>query len=179
MFQLIVAVIAIALVVVLAIAALYFGGIAFTSGSEKALYAQYTNEGVQISSAIKVYEAQTGVPTSRFNDAPTGTGTGHLTNAAGETIYDPTYNFQMLVTTELLKDKNLQNSAWIIEKGEVRKRIDMSGMVAAEQLRRCSLFNGYAGKDISDAKLGAGAQGCPPCSNEAFKDYPACQLPTT
>lgn len=177
MFQLIVAVIAIALVAVLAIAAMYYGGDAFNSSSERALYAQYTNEGVQISSAIKVYEAQTGVPTSKFNDAPDGSG-GYLKNKDGATIYDAAYNFQTLVGTQLLKDKNLQSSAWIIEKGEVRKRIDMSSLETSEQLRRCKTFNAYAGKDVSETKI-ADKTGCPPCSDEKFKDYPACQLPTT
>lgn len=60
MFNLIISIIAIALVVVLAIASLYYGSDAFNEGKLKAEAAQLRNEGSQIASAAMVYKARGG-----------------------------------------------------------------------------------------------------------------------
>lgn len=169
MFQLIVAVIAIALVVVLVVAALWYGGFAFISSSEKAEFARYQNEGTQISGALKVYQAMTGVSPKSFYDNP----------SSG--IVDEDYNFSSLIDLELIKDESLRNRdqlPWVIEDGAVRRLIDMAGLENDEpaQLERCVRFNKYAYKDKAPVLAAhPDSGGCPPCSDTAFGDYPTCQ----
>ena len=66
MFQLIVAVISIALVAALAIASIFYGGDAFTKSSEKAVVTTLINQGQQIAGAAALYKTDNGV------NAPTG-----------------------------------------------------------------------------------------------------------
>lgn len=60
MFQLIVAVISIALVAALAIASIFYGGEAFTKSSEKANVTALVNQAQQISGAYQLYKTDTG-----------------------------------------------------------------------------------------------------------------------
>lgn len=60
MFNLIISIIAIALVVVLAGASLYYGGEAFNKGSEDAKASTYVNQAQQIQAAATLYKATTG-----------------------------------------------------------------------------------------------------------------------
>jgi len=60
MFSLIISIIAIALVVALAGASLYYGGASFTESSSKANAAQYMNEASQIAGSISVYKNDEG-----------------------------------------------------------------------------------------------------------------------
>ena len=64
MFQLIVAVISIALVAALAIASIFYGGDAFTKSSERANVTALINQAQQIAGANALYKTDTG------NDAP-------------------------------------------------------------------------------------------------------------
>lgn len=61
MFQLIVAVISIALVAALAIASIFYGGDAFTKSSEKAVVTTLINQGQQIAGAAALYKTDNGV----------------------------------------------------------------------------------------------------------------------
>ena len=61
MFQLIVAVIAIALVIILTLAAVWYGGSAFTEGQAKADYARNVNTATQIEGAMQLYYANNSV----------------------------------------------------------------------------------------------------------------------
>lgn len=56
MFSLIIAIISIALVAVLALATVYYGGSAFNQGATKAAASRLINEGQQISSGVKMLE---------------------------------------------------------------------------------------------------------------------------
>jgi type II secretory pathway pseudopilin PulG len=56
MFSLILTIIAIALVVVLSLAAMYYGGIAVSSSSQKALATQLISETQQIQSAVSLFK---------------------------------------------------------------------------------------------------------------------------
>lgn len=67
MFQLIVAVISIALVAALAIASIFYGGDAFTKSSEKAQVTTLINQAQQIAGAAALYKTDNGTA------APTGT----------------------------------------------------------------------------------------------------------
>lgn len=60
MFQLIVAVISIALVAALAIASIFYGGDAFTRSSEKANVTTLVNQGQQIAGAAALYKTDNG-----------------------------------------------------------------------------------------------------------------------
>lgn len=60
MFQLIVAVISIALVAALAIASIFYGGEAFTKSSEKANVTALVNQAQQISGAYQLYKTDNG-----------------------------------------------------------------------------------------------------------------------
>lgn len=60
MFSLIITIIAIALVAALALATIYFGGTAWTQGSDKATASRYINEASQISAAVDLYRANNG-----------------------------------------------------------------------------------------------------------------------
>lgn len=60
MFQLIAGVIAVALAVIVAVMALWYGGEAFTDNSGKALYAKLMNNGQQIQAAVQLYSSHEG-----------------------------------------------------------------------------------------------------------------------
>lgn len=58
MFQLIIAVISIALIAVLAAAAIFYGGSAFSENQVRAMHAKYSNGALQIQSAMDYYKAE-------------------------------------------------------------------------------------------------------------------------
>lgn len=60
MFSLIISIIAIALVIVLAGASLYYGGDAFNKGTAKGEAARYINEAQQIQAAVTLYKVENG-----------------------------------------------------------------------------------------------------------------------
>lgn len=64
MFQLIVAVISIALVAALAIASIFYGGDAFVRSSDKANVTALVNQGQQIAGGIALYRTDTGLDTT-------------------------------------------------------------------------------------------------------------------
>jgi hypothetical protein len=61
MFQLIIAVIGIALVAIMVLAAIWAGGQAFNSSGERALFTTYMNQGAQIEGSLKMYRADNGI----------------------------------------------------------------------------------------------------------------------
>lgn len=71
MFQLIISILAIILAVALAGVSIYYGGSAFSNGSEKAQYATLTNQGAQIEAAMTLYRAQEGAEASALTDLVT------------------------------------------------------------------------------------------------------------
>jgi hypothetical protein len=60
MFSLIITIISIALVAALAVASIYYGGAAFTSGKLNAEAARYLNESTQIEGALAIYKNDNG-----------------------------------------------------------------------------------------------------------------------
>ncbi len=91
MFSLIISIIAIALVVVLAGASLYYGGDAFTQGSAKAQAATYVNQGQQIAAAITLHNVESGTALgASLTELETD---GYMSAIpkppAGEWVYDP------------------------------------------------------------------------------------------
>jgi hypothetical protein len=72
MFQLIVAVISIALVAALAIASIFYGGDAFTKSSEKAVVTTLINQGQQIAGAAALYKTDHGVAVASTDEVVDG-----------------------------------------------------------------------------------------------------------
>jgi len=72
MFQLIVAVISIALVAALAIASIFYGGEAFTKSSEKANVTALVNQAQQISGAYQLYKTDNGKAPAGIADLTAG-----------------------------------------------------------------------------------------------------------
>ena len=68
MFNLIISIIAIALVVALAGASLYYGGDAFSEGSSKAKASAFVNQAQQIQAAATLYKTQEGGSPSAIQD---------------------------------------------------------------------------------------------------------------
>lgn len=150
MFQVIIAVISIALVAIIAIALIWFGGSAFMSGSDRALYAQLMNHGSQIEGALKLYNADKGT-------YPTGTSTeilNTLTHASSGITY--------------LKDVPVGD--WYVDGGTIyRALIDMD---------QCKRVNVVAKKDISQASDYDGCPPCNGVAGgpwEGFRDWPGCR----
>jgi len=72
MFQLIVAVISIALVAALAIASIFYGGEAFTKSSDKAHVTALVNQAQQISGAYQLYKTDNGTAPATIADLVSG-----------------------------------------------------------------------------------------------------------
>ena len=122
MFQMIVAVISIALVAAIALAVLWFGGSSFMNGGDKAKYAQYMNHGSQIEGALKMYQSDTGF-------YPTGTPDKIVDALVKGDTQNGTY-----LTAE-------PQGSWYVEKGTIYR--DLSNM------DECSRINSVARKDIT------------------------------
>lgn len=115
MFQLIISILAIILAVALAGVSVYYGGSAFSNGSEAAEYATLTNQGAQIEAASTLFRAQEGVTIGEVSvmtdEAAVATAlelaAGSInvgTDAAVHTeALDSTNVFQVLVDTSYLK----------------------------------------------------------------------------
>jgi hypothetical protein len=71
MFQLIISILAIILAVSLAGVSVYYGGAAFSNGSESAQYATITNQGSQIEGAMTLHRAEEGVEAADLDELRT------------------------------------------------------------------------------------------------------------
>jgi len=149
MFQLIVAVVGIALVVILSVLALWVGGTAFTSSNEKALFTTYFNQGTQIEGALKLYAANNGGVSMSVSGED---GTPEATQEALDILVNSHY----LTTAP-------DPEAWIIEGTSIYRALDSSD---GDQ---CKRLNEFAGKDTSLAP-----NGCPACDDDAFNGWPGC-----
>lgn len=82
MFSLIISIIAIALVIVLAGASLYYGGDAFNQGTAKGEFAKITNEAQQVAAAITLAQVNgVSVTETDTNNAATGSLANYLASA--------------------------------------------------------------------------------------------------
>lgn len=159
MFQLIAAVIAIFLLGLLVIAAMYYGGGAHSDAKIRADYAGNMNTGSQIEGALRLY----------FND-----------NA----MYPPSHLeneplLQFLVDNKYLKE--VPAGEWTVNPQT------LSRPIKNQSVDECSSMNRVAGHDVGVADLAAEPyKGCPPCSGAAgtpeetlankYKSWPVCQL---
>lgn len=94
MFSLIIAIISIALVAVLALATVYYGGAAFNQGATKAAASRLINEGQQVSSGVKMLETNRSQGVTDAITTVTGLAPSYLTaipaDYAGSTAIDQT-----------------------------------------------------------------------------------------
>ena len=146
MFQLIAAVIAIALVVVIALALIWYGGDAFKGGADKARYAAYMNHGSQIEGAIKLYQTNNGFTPEGDSDKIVAM----LVQGDGNTTY---------LSSE-------PRGTWYVESGTIYKSL-------VDGVDECKRINIVAkGKDAVDT---AGGDGCPVCNDATYRDWPGCK----
>ncbi|AOG02862.1 hypothetical protein [Bosea sp. RAC05] len=144
MFNLIIAAIVVVVIAILTIASIFYGGNAFSLASDKGRYAQYINHGEQIAAAIKLYQIDKGA-------APSGTATEIVqilsqSDASGRTYLSSSPVGDWYVTEGIIYRKLLDNE-------------------------ECKRMNTVAGKDVS---LASASNGCPPCDDAVFSEWPAC-----
>ena len=147
MFQLIVAVVGIALVVILSIIAIWVGGSAFTNSGETALFATYLNQGSQIEGGLKMYQADKGVLPSGFSDS----------DAVLEHLVDETYL------------RSIPEGDWKIEGSTIYRQL--------QNTEQCARLNTFMGKDIALVADGSGCPPCnvPVGEVNEFSDWPGCR----
>lgn len=146
MFQLIVAVVSISLVVILAVAMLWYGGSAFTASSDRALFARLMNHGGQIEGAIQLYSSTRGAP--------------------------PQGNSSQILAT-LLSENYLSTvppGGWYVDGTRVFYTLDDFSV--------CRRMNQLANWDVSPTGPPAAWDGCPPCSDDSFSQWPGCRRPS-
>lgn len=78
MFQLIISILAIILAVALAGVSVYYGGSAFSNGSESAQYATLTNQAAQIEAAMTLHRAQEGADAANLAALTTAAASGSV-----------------------------------------------------------------------------------------------------
>lgn len=159
MFQLIAAVIAIFLLGLLVLAAMYYGGDAHSDAKIRADYSGNMNTGAQIEGALRLY----------FND-----------NA----MYPPSNLedkalLQFLVDQKYLKEVPIGD--WTVNSK------NLSRPIKSQTIEECSAMNRVAGLDVTVSDLiGDPYKGCPPCSGaegspeealaQKYKSWPVCQM---
>nr|WP_250808033.1 hypothetical protein [Neorhizobium tomejilense] len=154
MFQLIVAVIAIALVLLLVIAALYFGGSIYDESGARAAYAKNVNSATQIEAAMQLY----------YHD-----------NAKNAPFTDMEL-LRYLNEQKYLKD--IPEGDWKVNPEALYKPIEI------QDVDQCSAMNKAAGFDLSQVPSSYngcppcnGATGSQQLADaETFKKWPGCQF---
>lgn len=144
MFNLIVAVISIALIAALAAASFYYGGEAYTEKGKKADYAEIVNGGTQIQAAMDLYKLRNG-------QYPAGIGADEA--AATEELLN------RLVSEDYLS--GYPEGTWVIN-GLVIKR-------ELQDVQQCESVNDLSGFDTTLV-----LDGCPSCTDTSYTLWPAC-----
>jgi hypothetical protein len=157
MFQLIIAVVAIALVLLLVLAAMYFGGSVYDESNARAAYAKNVNSATQIEAAMQLY----------FQDksqSPSGEDMPLLHN---------------LLSWGYLKE--IPEGDWKVNSAALYKPIKI------QDVAQCSAMNKAAGFNISQVPAAYegcppcnGAEGSQQLADaETFKKWPGCQFIST
>lgn len=154
MFQLIAAVLAIALIILVAIAAVWFGGSVFDESKARADYARDVNGATQIEAAYQLY----------FHDH------GHNPVDTDMTL------LQEFVDWGYLKD--LPKGDWKVSKDAIYKPVDV------QEIAQCRAMNKAAGYDISTVPAEYngcppcnGTTGSQQLTDaESYKNWPGCQF---
>ena len=153
MFQLIVAVIAIALVIALTLAAIWLGGDVYEDSSARADYARNVNSASQIEGALQLYYAE------------------NSKEAYGEDqeLLDNLVDWGYL--------KNVPDGDWTVNSDTLYKPIEI------QTVRQCSVMNEAAGYDVAEASTYDGCPPCNGevgsqqlADAVTFKNWPGCQF---
>lgn len=157
MFQLIVAVVGIALVVILAIIAIWVGGNAFTTSGEKATFTTYFNQGTQIEAALKLYSA---------NNSGLS-----MTVAPQSGLSNSQAALQKLINEQYLTSApEFDEDVWVIDGTNIYRALDEDAPAG-----QCRRLNEFVGKDFTTMDADhAEWDGCPPCGDDAYSDWPGC-----
>lgn len=147
MFNLITVAFAVVLVLVLAVAGLYYGGEAYTNKTQKTDYAEIVNGSSQIKGAMELYK-------SRNGQYPGGVANEALGVSATQELLD------RLVQEDYLS--GVPSGDWTIENLMIQRGL--------EDARQCASVNRIAGFNV-----GLLDDGCPPCEDAQFRDWPACE----
>jgi hypothetical protein len=123
MFNLVVAVISIALIAVMAVAGLWYGGSTFTAQTQKTEYATMANAASQIKGAMEIYRAKNGM-------YPTGV----ADEGAGITVTDDMLS--SLAAESYLS--GVPEGEWIIGSGYIQRTIEDEAACA-----RANMFAGF------------------------------------
>ena len=152
MFQLIVAVVGIALIVILAVIAVWVGGDTFSSSGERALFTTYLNQGSQIEASLKMYKANNGVL------------------AFDETVETSEDVLNWLKNNDYLE--SVPPGDWQIDGTAIYR--------ALENNEQCQRLNAFMGKDLSLAAAYDGCPPCNGVVGEGevvdktFANWPGC-----
>ena len=154
MFQLIIAVIAIALVLLLVLAAMYFGGSIYDESGARAAYARNVNSATQIEAAMQLYYHD------NAKDAP----------------FQDMELINYLYQQKYLKD--IPQGDWKVNTEALYKPIEI------QDVKQCSSMNKAAGFDISTIPTAYegcppcnGADGSSQLADaETYKKWPGCQF---
>lgn len=156
MFQLIVAVVAIVLIAIMVIAALWWGGYVFTDSRLRAEYAEHMNNAAQIEGAMQLYYNDRATP------VPGSTSEERLRN-----LYEAKYL------------KEIPQGGWFVDTNTLYKPIENKEYCVA--MNRVA---GYDVNDPEVAA--EPWEGCPPCNGalgspelvmaHKYKSWPGCQF---
>ncbi len=153
MFQMIVAVIAVAIVALLAIATIFYGGGVFTSSGERGKFDGYIQQGTQIQAGLKLYNVDTGT-------MPTGSSSSQFTTLESNNYLTST-----------------PPGGWVIDNQVIYKPLTDNA-----QCKRFNHYAGADTSDVVQPDGAtqnlAYYEGCPPCDDAAWSKYPACQSTT-
>lgn len=147
MFNMIAVIFSIVLVLVIGVAALYYGGEAYSTQTQDTDYAEIVNGATQIKTAMELYKARNGVYPGGIEDIPSGI-------SATQELLD-----RMLAEDYL---SGIPRGDWTIE-NEIIYRV-------LEDAQQCESVNRIAGLNVELV-----ADGCPFCNDSEFRTWPACQ----
>mgnify|MGYP001175461834 CR=1 FL=1 len=154
MFQLIIAVIAIALVLLLVVAAMYFGGAVYDESGARAAYAKNVNSATQIEAAMQLY----------YHDKTS------MPHGEDMTLLNNLKSWGYL--------KDIPEGDWKVNAQSLYKPIEI------QDVEMCSAMNKAAGFDITQVPEDYdgcppcnGAEGSQQLADaEQFKKWPGCQF---
>lgn len=162
MFNLITTVICIALLAIMALATIWFGGSVHGDSNAKATYAGHMNAAQQIEGAMKLYQQDHGFLPDLQDDA----------------------------LLEKLVDEKYLNSVpeggWKVQPGALYRPLYKPN--EKPTISQCAAVNKVAGFDVNNEDVGVNSEyeGCPPCNGDiatpvgqiaqTYKQWPGCQF---
>lgn len=152
MIMILIAIVALVIFGIMAVYGVYLLSDMFSAQHDKAIYTASLYGGQQIEGAIRAYNAEIGsLPTTAT----------------------PTQTVQMLIDTGYLRNLRpgvsyaqgaIPATVWAVQGNRAYTPLT--------DINQCSRLNKFAGMAVSGS--GAPSDGCPPCNDAAYDQYPAC-----